>query len=232
MVVGVGASAGGLEAFTELLRHLPTDTGMAFVLVQHLDPARKSSLADLLSKATSLEVREAVDDAAVEPNHVYVIPPNKTLKIANGILKLHPRQRTAGALRSIDTFLESLAEDQRERATGVILSGTASDGTLGLEAIKAEGGITFAQGSSARFDSMPQNAIAAGCVDFVLEPEGIARELARIAKHPFVVRQPSKRRTWPEIDRASATAHENDEAALPLGGRDTPPSARRRRRGA
>src|SRR6185503_20876920 len=122
----------------------------------------------------------------VQPNHVYVIPPNTSMAIANGSLKLQPRLETSGAHRSIDFFLESLAEDQRERAIGVILSGTASDGTLGLEAIKAEGGITFAQDESAKYDSMPRSAVAAGCVDFVLSPANIAKELARIANHPYV----------------------------------------------
>jgi two-component system CheB/CheR fusion protein len=167
IVVGIGASAGGLEAFTLLLRHLPTDTGMVFVLVQHLDPARDSALSDILSRATSLSVREVTGDQPIEPNHVYVIPPNAKLTISDSILKLQPRSR-AGPHRSVDSFFESLAQDQRERAIGVILSGTATDGTLGLEAIKAEGGITFAQDDSAKYDSMPRSAIAAGCVDFVL----------------------------------------------------------------
>ena len=183
LVVGVGASAGGLEAFTQLLQLLPTDTGMAFVLVQHLDPARESALSDILSRATSLPVREVTGDQPVAPNHIYVIPPNANLSIADAVLKLQPRQR-AGPHRSIDYFFESLAQDQRERAIGVILSGTATDGTLGLEAIKAEGGITFAQDDSAKYDSMPRSAVAAGCVDFVLTPQDIAKELARIAKHP------------------------------------------------
>ena len=185
-IVGVGASAGGLEAFTELLQHLPVDTGMAFVLVQHLDPDHESALTEILARATTMPVREVTDKVEVQPNHVYVIPPDKRLTVKRGQLRLKPREQTAGAQRSIDSFLESLAQEQQERAIGVILSGTASDGTLGLEAIKAEGGVTFAQDGSAKYDSMPRNAVAAGCVDFVLAPEGIARELARIAKHPHV----------------------------------------------
>src|SRR3989442_383047 len=186
-IVGIGASAGGLEAFTELLHNLPTDTGMAFVLVQHLDPAHASALTQLLSKATSIPVREVTNNLPIEPNQVYVIPPNTDLAIAQGALKLQPRLHTAGAHRSIDFFFQSLAQDQHKRAIGVVLSGAASDGTLGLEAIKAEGGITFAQDESAKYDSMPRSAIAAGCVDFVLAPEKIAKELARIVKHPLVV---------------------------------------------
>lgn len=212
LIVGIGASAGGLEACTHLLQHLPTDTGMAFVLVQHLDPARESALSDILSRATSLPVREVESDQPVEPNHVYVIPPNANLSISGAVLKLQPRQR-AGPHRSIDSFFESLAQDRREQAIGVILSGTATDGTLGLEAIKAEGGITFAQDDSAKYNSMPRSAVAAGCVDFVLKPEDIGKELARIAKHPFVAGHIA----FPEDDRTSATAHEGDETPLPIG---------------
>jgi two-component system CheB/CheR fusion protein len=185
-IVGIGASAGGLEAFRELLRDLPLDTGMAFVLVQHLDPEHDSVLPDLLQRVTSLPVREVTNNLQIEPNHVYVIPPNTNLGITAGALTLRPRPRTRTPARSIDTFLEALAEDQREWAIGVILSGTATDGTMGLEAIKAEGGVTFAQDDSAKYDSMPRSAAAAGCVDFVLSPARIAEELARIARHPAV----------------------------------------------
>ncbi|MEO7597919.1 MAG: chemotaxis protein CheB, partial [Opitutus sp.] len=167
-IVGIGASAGGLEAFTQLLKRLPVDTGMGFVLVQHLDPVHDSALTEILTRATAMPVHEVTNNLRVEPNHVYVIPPNTGMAISEGVLKLQPRDQEArGAQHSIDTFFESLASDRAERAIGVVLSGTASDGTLGLEAIKAEGGITFAQDESAKFDSMPRSAIAAGCVDFV-----------------------------------------------------------------
>ncbi len=175
-IVGVGASAGGLVAFTELLKHLPLDTGMGFVLVQHLDPQHDSALTQLLARATKLPVGEVMNNQPVEANRVYVIPPNTNLGIAQGVLKLRPCPQARTPHRSIDFFFESLAEDQRERAIGVILSGTATDGTLGLTAIKAEGGITFAQDDSAQYDSMPRSAVAAGCVDFVLSPEDIAKE--------------------------------------------------------
>jgi two-component system CheB/CheR fusion protein len=134
-IVGIGASAGGLEAFTQLLKNLPPDTGMGFVLVQHLDPAHTSALTQLLSKATSLPVHEVTGALPVERNHVYVIAPNTSLAIADGVLNSQPRNTDRGAQRSIDSFFESLAQDQRNCAIGVILSGTASDGTLGLEAI-------------------------------------------------------------------------------------------------
>jgi two-component system CheB/CheR fusion protein len=185
-IVGIGASAGGLEAFTQLLKALPLDTGFGFVLVQHLDPLHESALARLLAHATTMPVIEVTNNLRVRPNHVYVIPPNTSLGIARGVLKLQPRRRNGAGARSVDIFFEALAKDQHERAIGVILSGNASDGTIGLEAIKAEGGLTFAQDGSARYDSMPRSAAAAGCVDAVLSPAHIARELARIAKHPFV----------------------------------------------
>ena len=180
-IVGVGASAGGLEAFTQLLKALPSDTGMAFVLVQHLAPTHASALAEILSRATKMSVTEVHDESTVEPNHVYVIPPDRSMVIALGALQLLPREGQ-GLHRPVDQFFRSLAEDRRHQAIGVVLSGTASDGTLGLEAIKAEGGITFAQDATAQHEGMPHSAIASGCVDFVLPPDEIAREIVRIGK--------------------------------------------------
>src|SRR6516164_3685613 len=189
-VVGVGASAGGLEAFTQMLRALPVDTGMAFVLVQHLAPTHGSMLTEILSRATSMPVAEVQDQMPVEPNHVYIIPPGTNMVISRGVLQLSPRTETRGQHRPIDPFFRSLAEDQGHKAIGVILSGTATDGTLGLETIKAEGGITFAQDDTAQHDSMPRSAVAAGCVDFVLPPDEIAKEIARIGRHPNVAPSP------------------------------------------
>src|SRR6516162_6004005 len=189
-VVGVGASAGGLEAFTQMLRALPVDTGMAFVLVQHLAPTHASMLTEILSQATSMPVAEVQDQMPVEPNHVYIIPPGTNMVISRGVLQLSPRAETRGQHRPIDPFFRSLAEDQGHKVIGVILSGTATDGTLGLEAIKAEGGITFAQDDTAQHDSMPRSAVAAGCVDFVLPPDEIAKEIARIGRHPNVAPSP------------------------------------------
>lgn len=186
-IVGIGASAGGLEAFTELLKALPLDTGMGFVLVQHLDPQHESALTTLLSKATSMPVHEVTEGVRVEANHIYVIPPNTSMSISDGALNLLPREQLRMPHRTVDSFFESLAQNSRERAIGIVLSGTATDGTLGLEMIKAEGGITFAQDDSAKFDSMPRNAVASGCVDFVLSLEDIAKELARIAKHHLIL---------------------------------------------
>ena len=186
-IVGIGASAGGLEAFTQLLGALPVDTGLAFVLVQHLDPKHESMLTTLLARATPLPIHEARDGMHIEANHIYVIPPNTNLAVLHGRLSLMPRTEARGLHLPVDYFFRSLAADQQSRAIGVILSGTASDGTEGLRAIKAEGGLTFAQDEkSAKYNGMPHSAIAAGVVDFVLPPEGIAREMARLGRHPYV----------------------------------------------
>src|SRR3982074_220735 len=193
-IVGVGASAGGLDAFTQLRKSLGSGAERAYVLVQHLDPSHESALTELLAKATEMPVRQVTDATPVGPNHVYVIPPNVDMTISQGILRLTPRTEKQGHHMPIDRFLRSLAEDQRSNAIGVILSGTASDGTLGLAAIRAEGGITFAQDKkSAKFGGMPQSAIAAGCVDFVLPPDAIGRELGRIRVHPYLAPSASPR---------------------------------------
>ncbi|MGE5894335.1 MAG: chemotaxis protein CheB [bacterium] len=187
LIVGIGASAGGLEAFTKLLGHLPPDTGMAFVLVQHLAPVKDSILSELLSKKTSMPVREVEDGMTVEPNHVYVIPPNTALSIFHGKLRLQPRAEPPGQHLPVDSFFRSLAEDQGQHAVGVILSGTGSDGSLGIRAIKAEGGIVLAQDEqSAKYNGMPKSAAATGVADYILPPDKIAAELKRISRHPFV----------------------------------------------
>lgn len=186
-MVGVGASAGGLEAFTQLLQHLPSDTGMAFVLVQHLHPGYASVLTDILTRETSMPVVEATDNQRVEPNHLYVIPPNAHLVIKQGRLRLLPRPQEQGHILSIDQFFRTLAEEQGSRAIGIILSGNASDGVLGLKAIKGMGGITFVQEEkTCKYPGMPQSVIAAGCADLVLSPQKIARELVHIARHPYL----------------------------------------------
>ena len=182
-IVGVGASAGGLEAVTQLLRTLPGDARLAIVLVQHLAPGQPSALVSLLSRITKMSIAEAKNGMRVERGHVYVIPPNKVMGIANGILKLLPRATAAEPHAPVNFFFRALAEDQKERAVGIILSGTGDDGSLGLEAIKGADGITFAQTEkSAKHTGMP--ASASGSADFILPPEGIAAELLRIASHP------------------------------------------------
>jgi len=199
IVVGVGASAGGLEAFTELLSNLPDDTGMAFVLIQHLDPSHESHLTELLSKASKMPVSEVKGETRVEANHVYVIPPRCNLDISDGVLQTPPRPES-GRNMPIDSFFRALAADCGSESIGVVLSGTASDGTLGLQEVKAAGGITFAQEKgTAKFDDMPGSAIAAGVVDFVLPPARIARELTAIARDS---------RVRIELRRATGTSEE------------------------
>ena len=163
-IVGVGASAGGLEAFTQLLKALPEHTGMAFVLIQHLGPTYESRLADLLGKTTRMPVLEAAQGLAVQRDHVYVIVPNTTLTLtAAGVLHLEPRGEERGPHLPVDHFFKSLAEHRQSGAIGVVLSGTGSDGTLGLEQIKACGGVTFAQDeASAASAGMPNSAVHAG----------------------------------------------------------------------
>ncbi len=188
-VVAIGASAGGLAAFTALLKALPPKSGMAFVLIQHLEPSHKSALTALLSKATAIPVGEVSNGMAVAPDRVYVIPPNRKLSIRKGALRLSPRSPAgAGPRYPIDDFSIALAAEQGNAAIGVVLSGTGSDGTNGLKAIKAAGGVTFAQDpKTAQWPAMPASAIAALSVDFVLPPARIAAELARIGRHPYVV---------------------------------------------
>ena len=187
-IVAIGAAAGGLEASMKLFSKLPRDTGMAFVLIQNLDPKHHSILAELVSAVTKLLVVEVKDGMKVKPNHVYVIPANANMAISKLILRLTPRRETHSQHMPVDNFMRSLAQDHGSKAIGVILSGTASDGTLGLAAIQVEGGITFAQDEkSAKYSGMPRSAIADGHVDFVLPPEGIARELARIGCHGYVI---------------------------------------------
>jgi two-component system, chemotaxis family, CheB/CheR fusion protein len=187
--VAIGASAGGIEALTELARNLSPDTGLSFVFIQHLDPTHESILTELVSKETKMPVRKVTNGLQVAPNHIYVIPPNAKMSISRNTLELTPREDSRGVQMSIDHFMRSLAEANGNRSIGVILSGSGSDGTLGLAEIQAQGGVTFAQDEAcAKYDGMPHSAIAAGCVDYILPPRGIARELARIARHPFVVR--------------------------------------------
>lgn len=183
-IVGIGTSAGGLEAFTRLLEHLPATTGMAYVLVQHLDPTHKSMLVGLLARVTRMDVHEVSEGMEVYANHVYIIAPNTDLTLSGRSLRLVPRSKLTRQHLPIDIFLTSLAENIEDQAIGVILSGTGSDGTRGFQAIKEHGGITFAQDTqSAQYAAMPESALAAGCVDFIGSPEEIARELARISRN-------------------------------------------------
>ncbi len=188
-VVGVGASAGGLDAFKKLLHAIPENSGMAYVLVQHLDPTHESLLPELLQRVTNIPIVEITDDIKVLPDHIYIIPSNKTLISNDGKLELGPRLAKENSLPRqfgerhlpIDLFFSSLAEVHQSHAIGVVLSGTASDGTLGLKAIKDHGGITFAQDeASAAYEGMPNSAVKAGVVDFILPPEKIPAKLLEL----------------------------------------------------
>jgi two-component system, chemotaxis family, CheB/CheR fusion protein len=185
-IVGVAASAGGLEAFTQLLGHLPIDTGMAFVLIQHLSPDHESLLTGILARVTELRVCEGKHGLVVEPNHVYVIPPNAKMVLKGGVLQLSPREKIFGKYMPGDAFFVSLAADRGNKSIAVVLSGGDGDGSLGVTAIKAAGGVTFAQcEGTAKFDSMPNAAVATGHVDFILPPEQIAAELVKLSRNPM-----------------------------------------------
>src|SRR5947199_4763567 len=186
-IVGIGGSAGGFEATMELLRHLPARNEMTFVVVQHLDPHHASKLASLLGRATAMPVIEIAKTTKPEPNTVYVQPPNKCVIVRDGALVLVGRTQHVNV--AIDQFFESLAEACGSRGIGVLLSGTGSDGTAGLRAIKVAGGLTFAQDEgSAKFAEMPRNAIRSGFVDAVRSPREIAHEIRHIVQHPYIRR--------------------------------------------
>ncbi|RIV19855.1 PAS domain S-box protein [Fibrisoma montanum] len=203
-VVAIGASAGGIEAVSELLRNLSPTTGLAYVYIQHLDPDYDSQLASILGRSTTMPTLQAQENMRLEPNHVYVIPPNQDLEIVDGVLTLSPRRAKSFLHMPIDQFFISLAERQKEGAVAVVLSGTASDGTLGLRAIKVAGGITFAQDETAQFQSMPKSAITEGVVDMILSPADIAKELERLSRQPQIFQQ-----------RIPAELDLGDEATMP-----------------
>lgn len=186
LIVGIGASAGGLEATSALIHALSPDIGLAYVVVQHLDPAHESMLAELLGRVAPIPVAQATDGVRVVPNSAYVIPPDTSMVLTGDRLELAPRVKSRRPPLPVDAFFRSLADVHGSNAIGVVLSGVGSDGASGLEAIKSAGGITFAQDPvTARFDGMPAAAIATGCVDFVLSPADIARRLEDIGRHPL-----------------------------------------------
>jgi two-component system CheB/CheR fusion protein len=187
-IVGIGASAGGLAAFEAFFSGMPTDADpdMAFVLVQHLAPDHKSALADLIQRYTQMHVFEVENGTVVRPNCVYIIPPNKDMALLNGTLQLLPPILPHGQRLPIDFLFRSLALDQRERAIGIVLSGTASDGTLGVRAIKGEGGMVMVQTpESTEFDGMPRSAIATGMVDYILPASEMVAQLLKYLTHSF-----------------------------------------------
>ncbi|WP_018611480.1 CheR family methyltransferase [Segetibacter koreensis] len=181
-IVAIGASAGGLAAITELLENLPADTGMAYVYIQHLDPTYKSALSEILQRVTKMDVRQIENLMPIETDHFYIIPPNADVSITDSVFELSERAARPFKHSPIDLFFLSLAEKQKGGSIGIILSGTASDGALGLKAIKMAGGLTFAQDESAQFRSMPMAAVAESAVDAVLSPKEMALELARLSR--------------------------------------------------
>ncbi len=187
LIIGVGASAGGLEAISELLASMPARPGAAVVVVQHLERTHDSLLSGILRRRTPMPVLPAADGMLAKPDHVYVIPPNVTLTVAKGTLMLAPRSPGREVHKPVDALFRSLADDCGDGAVGVVLSGADSDGAEGIQAIKQAGGITFAQApETAGVPSMPLSAIDTGCVDFVMPPSEIARELVRLAAHPYM----------------------------------------------
>jgi len=202
-IVGIGASAGGLEALEQFLRQVPQGSGMAFVIVQHLDPTHKGIMPELLQRTTGMEVFQVKDRMRVKPNCVYAIPPNKDMSILHGVLHLFEPTAPRGLRLPIDFFLRSLAEDRQERSIGVILSGMGSDGTMGLRAIKEKAGVALVQEpASARFDSMPKSAIEAGLADLVAPAEDLPGKIIDYLRHALI------------IDKTEPALESKDQSAL------------------
>jgi chemotaxis methyl-accepting protein methylase len=202
-IVGIGASAGGLEALGQFLRQVPEECGMAFVIVQHLDPTHKGIMAELLQRTTKMDVHQATDRMKVKPDCVYVIPPNTDMSILHGVLHLFEPIEARGLRLPIDFFLRSLAEDRQEGSIGVILSGMGSDGTMGLRAIKEKAGLVLVQEpASAKFDSMPRSAITAGLADFIAPAEDLPAKIINYLRHPLI------------ISRSQLPVEEKDQSAL------------------
>ena len=184
-IVGVGASAGGVDALTRLVGSLPAKPGLALVVIQHLDPHHESRLSEILRTKSAMPVLDAANGTKVRANHAYVIQPNTDVALADGILSVTPRRDDRKPHYPVDHFLRSLATVQGPRAVGVILSGTGSDGTLGMCEVKAAGGVTFAQDeATAQYEGMPTSVIKSGVIDLVLPPEEIAARLSELPAHP------------------------------------------------
>ena len=176
-IVGIGASAGGLEAFEQFFTHMPENSGMAFILIHHLDPTHKNIMSDLLTRYTKMKIFQAEDGMKVRPNCVYIIPPNKDMSILHRVLQLLEPKEIRGFRHPIDFFFRSLAEDQGERAICIVLSGTGTEGTLGLRAVKGEGGLVIVHDpKTVKYDGMLASAVATGLVDYVLPPEKMAEQ--------------------------------------------------------
>ena len=190
-IIGMGASAGGLEAFEVFFKQVPADSGMAFILVSHLDPSHSSMLAEILQRITAIPVTEATNQMTVQPNHVYIIPPNREMTIFHEELQLSAPSQLRGLRMPIDTFLRSLAEDEEEKAIAVILSGSGTDGTLGLRAVQGAGGVSFVQDpASAKYDGMPESAIQSGLATYVLPVEKIFGEITTYVRNYITRKMP------------------------------------------
>jgi two-component system, chemotaxis family, CheB/CheR fusion protein len=185
-VVGIGGSAGGLEAFSAFLQNLPANLGMAYVYIQHLSPSHESFLAEIIQRKTNMTVHKVKNNMALEKDNIYVIPAKYMVRVNDGMLNLEEQEK-GDMLHSIDYFLTSLAPIYQQNAIGILLSGTGTDGTVGLMSIKAEGGITFAQDDSAHYQGMPHHAVEMGYVDFVMPPDKIAKELVTLIQQPYSV---------------------------------------------
>jgi two-component system CheB/CheR fusion protein len=186
-IVGIGASAGGLEALEDFFKNTPKDTNMAFVVIQHLSPDYKSLMLELLSRHTDLQIYRVEDGMEIKSNSIYLIPPKKNMTVFHNKLFLVQKQNDHVLNLPIDIFFKSLAEDQGEKAIGIILSGTGSDGTRGIKAIKEVGGMVIAQEEkTAKFDGMPKSAIMTGLVDYILSPDLMPEQLVKYVQHPFL----------------------------------------------
>ncbi len=203
-IVALGASAGGLEALEQFFQAMPGDTGMGFVVIQHLDPDRKALMPELLQRLTSMKVGQAKDQTRISPNCVYVLPPNKEMSVLHGVLHLFEPTDDRGHRLPIDSFFISLARDRKDKAIGVILSGMGSDGTLGLRAIREHGGLTLAQApDTAKFDSMPRSVIDANLADRVHSAAELPAALQTLVKHPGLLQASAKPgTTCPNIEKA------------------------------
>ena len=188
-IVGIGASAGGLEALEQFIGNVPENSGMAYVVIQHLDPTHKGMLPELLQRITRMHVLQVKDRMKVKPDSVYVIPPNKSMSILKGVLHLFEPMESRGLRLPVDFFFRSLADDRKERSIGVILSGMGSDGSIGLRAIKGKNGIVMVQDpATARYDSMPRNAIDSVLADIIAPANLLPSKLIQFFKHIPIVR--------------------------------------------
>jgi two-component system, chemotaxis family, CheB/CheR fusion protein len=186
-IVGIGASAGGLEAIEQLFGNMPSDSGVAFVIVQHLDPKAHSSMPEILSRFTQMPVQVASNGLKVEPDSIYLIPPSKSMEVRDGILYLREPAQPPGLRLPIDFFFSSLAREKGSDAICIVLSGTGTDGTVGLKAVKAEQGTTFVQDpESAKYDGMPRSAVNTGLADFVLKPDKMPEKLIQFLKYSAI----------------------------------------------